>query len=128
MTKKNKTEKLAEASRILGLDIEKIWLEVKRERLAQGKSQSYMAESIGVSQGTYARYESLEFLGITKSMIKSIEKALGFPEGRLEIPPDIPELSNIHGRDVASWLRDETSIPYIRVAYQNYLVDKVNKP
>lgn len=128
MTKKNKTEKLAKTSRILGLDIEKFWLEVKRERLAQGKSQSYMAESMSISQATYARYENLEFLGITKSMIKSIEKALGFPEGRLEIPPDIPEFSNLHGRDIASWLRDEASVPYIRVAYQNYLVDKVSKP
>lgn len=128
MTKKNKTEKLAETSRLLGLDIEKIWLEVKRERLAQGKSQSYMAESMGMSQGTYARYENLEFLGITKGMIESIEKTLGFPEGRLKIPPDIPELSNVHGKDVASWLRDEASIPYIRVAYQNYLMDKISKP
>lgn len=128
MTKKNKTEKLAETSRILGLDIKKFWLEVKRERLAQGKSQSYMAESMGMSQATYARYESLKFLSITKDMIKNIEKILGFPEGRLDIPPDIPELSNLHGKDVAAWLRDKASIPYIRVAYQNYLVDKVSKP
>lgn len=122
----DKNKKIDEASRFFNIDLRYFWSEVKRIRLRKEISQLEMAEALGISQSTYARYENMEYLSITDARIEAIcEKLLIDSRDMVAIPND--RLSH-HGVTRAAWLREKESVPYIRDAYQKYLESQIKKP
>lgn len=122
----DKNKKIDGASRFFNIDLRYFWSEVKRIRLRKEISQLEMAEALGISQSTYARYENMEYLSITDARIEAIcEKLLIDSRDMVAIPND--RLSH-HGITRAAWLREKESVPYIRDAYQKYLESQIKKP
>lgn len=122
----DKNKKIDEASRFFNIDLRYFWSEVKRIRLRKEISQLEMAEALGISQSTYARYENMEYLSITDARIEAIcEKLLIDSRDMVAIPND--RLSH-HGITRAAWLREKESVSYVRDAYQKYLESQIKKP